>query len=131
MNKLALFLLGVLAGVIVIYLFVAPRGVGVSIEEPRFSSASEAQIACSSVNATTSVLVAGGARSSFIATNVGANPIFLCRDTSVCTSTSSIVLSPIASSTALTRFVQEDAYTGVYLCSASGATTSLNIVYSQ
>lgn len=130
MKLLLLFgIVAVLSLGLLAYRASAPTGIPLDVAQ--FETITGSQIACSSVNASTSVVGGNAGRTSFIATNIGANNIDLCRAASTCSSTSSILLPPISSGTALSRFEQSDGYVGPYICRAQTATTSLNVVYSN
>ena len=111
---------------------VAP--VGVSFDEPSFSSVTSAQISCpnvlNGVAATTSVLVAGN-RNSFIVQNVDeqGRVVSLCRAANLCTATSGIMLH--ASTTAQAKYEQVDNYSGAYICRGASVTSTINVNYNQ
>ena len=123
--KKTFFVIAVGALVLIGFFVFRPAGpVGVSFSEPNFTTSTNTQIACSFANVSTAV-VDGGAKSGFIASNLGVNTIYLCRNANVCSATSGI---PIYATS--TPFVQTDGYVGAYTCRATVATTSLNVLYA-
>lgn len=134
MNKLVFFMFGAL--VVLTILFISPRAgapVGIALNEPQFSVATNAQRNCAAAPATTTALAAGTYGSSAVFENASSTAeIYLCRATHNCTATSTVaILAPRASSTALSRFVQTDGYVGHYLCSSAPAGGALlNVSYA-
>ena len=131
MSKLALFLCGALAGVLVMVPFLfrgsTPTPFGISTTESNFSSQTTTQVTCSATNVTTSLLAAR-IRASVVIENASNFIVDICRSTSICSTTSSFIALPaVSSNTALSRFVQEDNYTGLYLCRARTSDGVVNV----
>lgn len=82
------------------------------------------QVTCTSTSGT--LVGTSTNRLSFMAANMGANLVYLCR-AQICTATSGIPLA--VTSTTQQPFVQDDGYVGPYTCVT--ALTGSNVNYSQ
>jgi len=129
--KLVLYVIGL---VVVVYFgfkvldSLGGRTFGLALNQAQFQTATNTQLTCNTT--TTSVLGVQSGRTSFVAANMGANIIYLCRASTPCSATSGIPLYA-TSSNVWSRFEQIDGYTGAYSCAANAAATLLNVSYSQ
>jgi hypothetical protein len=105
------------------------RPLGMALNQAQFQTATSAQVSCAT--SATAVIGVQSGRTSFLAANVGANGIFLCRTAATgCSATSGIPLVATTSNL-LGLYEQKDGYTGAYSCIANTAAALLNVSYSQ
>ena len=126
MNKTILFISVLAVGLVAFVFLKTEKPLGIATNESGFSSQTTSQVTCLAGSPTTTLLAARQ-RSSVNIDNLSADIVYVCRS-STCSATSSFVaLYPTSSASGLTRFFQQDNYSGIYTCRAAAANGLVNV----